>query len=145
MKIVALVLSLFVAALGALGLLSPMRLLHIVRHFQSPVGLYAAGALRVILGGALFFAAPASRAPKVLRILGIIILVAGLFTPLIGVERVHRLVDWWSTQGAVFMRVWAAFALAFGLLLACAVAPGLRRKEWLFPGGPRRQQVGPTR
>jgi hypothetical protein len=129
MAIVALVLSLLVAALGALGLLFPMRLLDIVRHFQSPVGLYAAAALRVILGLGLFFAAPASRAPKTLRILGIIILVAGLFTPLSGVERVHRLMDWWSTQGAMFMRVWATFALAFGLLLAYAVAPNLLRKE----------------
>jgi len=129
MAIVALVLSLLVAALGLLGLISPMRLLDIVRHFRSQTGLYAAGALRVILGLALFFAAPASRAPKIIRILGIIILVGGLFTSLIGVERVHRLMDWWSTQGAVFMRVWAAFALAFGLLLAYVVAPGLRRKE----------------
>jgi membrane-bound ClpP family serine protease len=129
MAIVALVLSLLVAALGALGLISPMRLLDIGRHFQSPTGLYAAGAMRVILGGALFLAAPAARAPKIIRILGIIILVAGLFTPLIGVERVHRLMDWWSTQGTVFMRVWAAFALAFGLFLAYAVAPNLRRKE----------------
>ena len=129
MTIVALVLSFFVAALGALGLISPMRLLEIVRQFQSQTGLYAAGAFRVVLGGALFFAAPASRAPRVLRILGIIILVAGLFTPLFGVERVHRLMDWWSTQGAMFMRVWAALALAFGLFLAYAVAPNLRRKE----------------
>jgi hypothetical protein len=129
MAIVALVLSFLVAALGVVGLISPMRLLEIVRHFQSQVGLYAAAALRVVLGLALFLAAPASRAPKILRILGIIILVAGLFTPLFGVERIHRLMDWWSTQGAVFMRVWAALALAFGLLLAYAVAPGLRRKE----------------
>ena len=129
MTIVAFVLSLFVAALGALGLISPMRLLDIVRHFQSQTGLYAAGAFRVVLGVALFFAAPTSRAPKVIRALGIVILVAGLFTPLIGVERVHRLMDWWSTQGAVFMRVWATLALAFGLLLAYAVAPNLRRKE----------------
>jgi hypothetical protein len=127
MTIVAFVLSLFVGALGALGLISPMRLLDIVRHFQSPTGLYAAGALRVVLGGALLFAAPSSRAPKVLRILGVIILVAGLFTPLIGVERVHRLMDWWSTQGAVFMRVWATFALALGLFLAYAVVPKERR------------------
>ncbi len=129
MAILALVLSLFVAALGVVGLISPMRLLEIARHFQSQVGLYAAAALRVVLGLALFFAAPASRAPKILRILGIIVLVAGLFTPLIGVERAHRLMDWWSTQGAVFMRVWAALALGFGFFLAYAVAPNLRRKE----------------
>lgn len=129
MTIVAFVLSLLVAALGALGLISPMRLLDIVRHFQSQTGLYAAAAFRVVLGGALFFAAPSSRAPKFLRILGIIILVAGLFTPLFGVERFHQLLSWWSGQGATFMRVWAAFALGFGLFLVFAVAPGLRRKE----------------
>ena len=128
MTIVVLVLSFLVAALGALGLISPMRLLEIVRQFQSPIGLYAAAALRVVLGGALFFAAPSSRAPKVLRILGIIIVVAGLFTPLFGVERFHRLLSWWSGQGAMFLRVWAVLALAFGLLLAYAVAPNLRRK-----------------
>jgi hypothetical protein len=105
-----------------------MRLLDIVRQFQSQTGLYAAGAFRVVLGGALFFAAPSSRAPKVLRILGIIILVAGLFTPLFGVERLHRLIGWWSAQGTVFLRVWAAFALAFGLFLAYAVVPNLRRR-----------------
>ena len=137
MAIVALALSLLVAALGALGLLSPMRLLDIVRHFQSPVGLYAVAALRVVLGLALFLAAPASRAPKVLRILGIIILVAGLSTPLIGVERVHRLMDWWSTQGAVFMRIWATFALAFGVFLAYAVVPkGKRAKRTLSRSKP---------
>ena len=127
MTIVAFVLSLLVAALGALGLISPMRLLDIVRQFQSQTGLYAAGAFRVVLGGALFFAAPSSRSPKVLRILGIIILVAGLFTPLFGFERFHRLLSWWSGQGAMFTRVWAALAVAFGLFLAYAVAPKERR------------------
>ncbi len=129
MAIVALVLSLSVAALGALGLLSPMRLIDIVQHFQSLAGLYAAAALRVILGLALFFAAPASRSPKILRILGIIILAAGLITPLFGLERAHRLMDWWSGQGVMVMRVWAALALALGLFLAYAVTPNLRRKE----------------
>jgi len=123
MAFVALVLSLFVAALGALGMFSPMRLLDIVRHFQSPAGVYAAAALRIILGVALFLAAPTSRAPEVVRILGIIILVAGLITPLFGLERFRRLLDWWSARGPAFMRVWAGFALAFGLLLAYTVVP----------------------
>ena len=123
MAFVALVLSLFVAALGALGMFSPMRLLDIVRHFQNPVGIYVAAALRIILGVALFLAAPTSRAPEVVRILGIIILVAGLITPLFGLERFRRLLDWWSARGPAFMRVWAGFALAFGLLLAYTVVP----------------------
>jgi hypothetical protein len=123
MAIVALVLSLFVAALGALGMVSPMRLLSIVRQFQRPAGLYAAAALRVVLGVVLFLAAPTSRSPEVVRILGIIILISGLITPLFGLERFRRLLNWWSARGPTFMRIWAGFALAFGLLLAYAVVP----------------------
>jgi membrane-bound ClpP family serine protease len=123
MNFIAFILSLFIAALGVLGMVSPMRLLNIVRHFQSPAGIYAAAALRIILGVALFLVAPTSRAPEIVRIVGIITLVAGLITPLFGLERFRRLIDWWSARGPAFMRIWAGFALAFGLLLAYTVAP----------------------
>jgi hypothetical protein len=123
MNVIALILSLFIAALGGLGMVSPIKLLNIVRHFQSPAGIYAAAALRIILGVALFLAAPTSRAPGVVRILGIIIFVAGLITPLFGLERFRKILDWWSARETIFMRIWAGFALAFGLLLAYAVAP----------------------
>jgi hypothetical protein len=123
MTIVALVLSLFVAAMGALGIISPVRLLGIVRQFQHPAGLYAAAILRVVLGVALFLASPNSRSPEVVRILGIIILVSGLITPLFGLERFRKLLNWWCTRGLTFMRIWAGFALAFGLLLAFALVP----------------------
>jgi uncharacterized membrane protein YidH (DUF202 family) len=122
MTLVALVLSLLVAALGALGLLSPARLVGVVRHFQTPAGLYAAAALRLVLGAALLFAAPASRAPTALRILGVFLVLAGLVTPFFGLERFRKLLDWWSTRGTAFERAWAAFALALGLLLAYALA-----------------------
>ena len=123
MAIVAFVLSLFIAALGALGIVSPTRLLSIVRQFQRPTGLFAAAILRIVLGVALFLASPNSRSPEVVRILGIIILVSGLITPLFGLERFRKLLNWWSARGPVFMRIWAGFALAFGLLLAYALVP----------------------
>ena len=123
MAIVALILSLFVAAVGVLGIISPLRLLGIVRQFQRPAGLYAAAILRFVLGGALLLAAPTSRASEAVRILGIIIFVSGLVTPLFGLERFRRLINWWSERGPFFKRVWAGFALAIGLFLAYAVVP----------------------
>ncbi len=119
----ALVLSLFIAALGALGVVSPSRLVGVVRYFQTPAGLYFAAALRVVLGVALFFAAPTSRAPELIRILGIVIIVAGVITPFFGLERFRKLLDWWFARGSIFLRAWAAIALALGLLLAYAVVP----------------------
>ncbi|OGL29919.1 MAG: hypothetical protein A3G44_08385 [Candidatus Rokubacteria bacterium RIFCSPLOWO2_12_FULL_73_47] len=120
---VALVLSLLVAALGALGVVAPARLVGVVRRLESPGGLYAAAALRVVLGVALVLTAPTSRAPEVVRLLGAVIVVAGLVTPLVGVARFRRLREWWSARGPIFMRVWAGFALVLGLWLAYAVAP----------------------
>jgi len=61
MLILAFVLSLSVVVLGALGIVSPMMLLGVVRKFESPAGIYAAAALRIMLGVALFLSAPPSR------------------------------------------------------------------------------------
>jgi hypothetical protein len=123
MTAIALVFSVFVAALGAVGLVSPSRIRSVERYFQTPAGLYFAAAVRLVMGVAVFFAAPASRAPEILRILGVVIFVAGVITLLLGLERFRGLVAWWSARGSGFVRAWAAVALAFGLLLAYALLP----------------------
>ena len=61
--------------------------------FLTPAGLYAAAGLRLVLGTALFLAAPTSRTPKMLRILGVVIFVAGLATPLIGIDHARVIVE----------------------------------------------------
>ena len=123
MLILAFVLSLSVVVLGGLCIVSPMMLLVIVRKFESPAGIYAVVALRIMLGVALFLSAPISRVQEVVRILGITIFVMGIITPLFGIERFRRLLNWWSERRPLFMRVWAGFALGFGLFLAYAVMP----------------------
>lgn len=128
MAFVALTLSLVIAILGAVGIVVPTVLVAVSRPFLTPAGLYAAAVLRLVLGAALFVSAPASRAPRTLRILGVVIVVGGLVTPLIGVERARAIVAWWSDQGTALLRIWAAIALAFGSFLAYAVAP--RTPRW---------------
>ena len=121
MVVLAIILSLFVAVLGAVGIVSPVKLLAFARHFESQAGIYVAAVLRIIMGVAFLYSAPTSRFPEIVRTLGIIILGAGLITPLIGRERFRRILHWWSARGLAFMRVWAGFALGFGLFLAYAV------------------------
>lgn len=123
MKPLALILSACVAIVGAIGLIRPEALIGIARHFQTPAGLYAAAGLRILLGIALLLAAPTSRAPGVIRVLGAFVLVAGFVTPFVGPERARAIVDWWSAQGGVVMRAWAGFALAIGCFLLWALLP----------------------
>jgi hypothetical protein len=122
MAILAILLSAAVAGMGVVGIVSPARLLEIVGKFQTPRGIYAATAIRLVLGVALFLAAPGSRAPALLEILGIVIMVAGLITPVFGLERFRRILDWWSAQGSGFIRAWALCAVAFGAYLVYALA-----------------------
>jgi hypothetical protein len=41
-----------------------------------------------------------SRATKTLRAVGVVIVAAGLVTPLLGVECARAFVDWWTAQRA---------------------------------------------
>jgi hypothetical protein len=54
------------------------------------------------------------------------VLVAGLATPLFGVERTRAILDWESTQGTGLIRAVAGLALAIGGFIAFAVATGRR-------------------
>jgi hypothetical protein len=124
---IAMALCVFVAILGAIGVVSPDALLRIARHFETPGGLYAAAALRIVVGGVLVLAAGASRAPRAIRVIGVLIVVAGLVTPFLGLDRVRAILEWWAAAGPIFKRVWAGGALGFGCIMAYALAPGSRR------------------
>jgi len=123
MTVVAVILCLLLSAVGALGVASPSRFLGVVRSFQTPIGLFFAAALRVILGVALFFSAPDSRVPALILVVGVVIIVRGVVTPFFGVERLRRLLARLSAKGSVFIRGWAILALVLGLSLVYATVP----------------------
>lgn len=126
MTSVALAAGLFAAAVGIAGIVAPYALQTIARYSITPLGLYVAAAVRVVFGVILIRAASASRAPAVLRVVGIVALVAGLITAFLGVDRAHAMFEWWSAQGPVLIRLWPALALIFGILIVYAVNPARR-------------------
>jgi hypothetical protein len=123
MTYLAIGISVLIAALGALGVASPERLISILRRLETPGGLYTSAVVRVVLGVALVLAAPTSRAPDLIRLFGVIAVVAGLMLPILGLARIGKLVDWWSARPAFVIRAWAVIALAFGLYLVWALVP----------------------
>ena len=123
MAYVVLAICALIVALGALGVASPARLFRLLRRYETPGGLYFSAAVRLVLGVALFLVAPTSKAPDLVLVIGIITVAAAVTAPLLGIERIGRLVDWWSARSSIALRAWAAFALAFGLFLVWAVVP----------------------
>jgi hypothetical protein len=113
--------SLAIMVVGALGLASPDALMSFVRRWQTPSGIWVAAAFRVTFGIALWLAAPASRVPLVLQILGAVSITSGIALPLLGLSRFAAIVSWWERRSAAFKRLWAGVAFAFGGFLLWSV------------------------
>jgi hypothetical protein len=126
MRPLALLVALFVMLAGVAGIIAPDSLTAIGRYVATPVGLYLIAAFRVVAGLVLMLVAPSSRVPRTLRVVGAIVLVAGLATPLFGVGRTRAILDWESTQGTALIRIGAGLVLAIGGFIAFAVTPNHR-------------------
>ena len=129
MRSLVLLVAFFVMVVGMVGVFTPDSLLTVGRYVLTPGGLYAIAALRVGIGLLLMLAARISRAPRTFRALGAVVLVAGLATPLFGVERSRAVLDWEATHGTALIRVWGGLALTLGGFIAFAVAAGRRLEE----------------
>lgn len=123
MRWLAFVIGLAVIAIGILGMAAPAILLDTARLSVTPLGLYVVATLRVAFGLVLLRVASISRAPRTLRILGVFIVVAGIITPFLGIERARAILEWWSAQGTVFFRISLALPVIFGLFIIYAIAP----------------------
>jgi hypothetical protein len=117
------IIGVVIAGVGVIGVVAPALLLNLGKSLLSANGLYAIAAVRVALGLLLLFVARFSRTPRTLRVIGVVIIINGLVTPLFGVERSEALLNWFSTQGLPFVRVMATLAIAFGAFIVYAVSP----------------------
>jgi hypothetical protein len=121
LKFLAVALCALLSIVGLGVMLVPLTMAEFGRWMQTPGGLYGVAALRIVMGASLVGAASASRMPKTLRVIGALIVLIGLITPLFGVERARLVLDWWVAQGTTFMRLCALFPVAFGIFLIHAI------------------------
>jgi hypothetical protein len=119
MRVAAVVIGLLVVAQGIVGLVAPEFFLRLIQLIQTPPIIYFAALVRVTFGIVLVLAAPLSRAPIALRILGGLVAMGGLITPFLGVRLAEVILGWWS-QGSGVVRAWAAGALVLGLFIVYA-------------------------
>ena len=121
MVFLAIALSVLIVGFGVWGIISPATLLTFLSRWQTRGGLWTGAALRLIFGLALWFAAPLSRFPTILQVVGVIFVVAGIAMPFIGLARFKSMVAWWLNKPPSFTRLWAVATLAVGVFFVWAV------------------------
>jgi hypothetical protein len=114
-RIAAFLVALFTIVVGIVGVVSPEYGTMVRRqYFASPVTLYPAVALRLVMGLVVIFAATASRAPKIMRALGGLMCLQALTATVLGADHARAVMEWETMQGTAILRVGAAVALAAG-------------------------------
>lgn len=121
MKTLTMLFGVFVAVVGLVGVSAPSALVRAADYLTTPIGLYAAAAFRIGIGIVLVLVAPSTRAPKPLRVFGAIIVIAGIITAFVGVDRARAMVAWEAAQGTTFIRMAALLAVAVGGFILFAV------------------------
>jgi hypothetical protein len=114
MRMVGIIVGVLIACAGVLMVVEPQLLLSFGRAVITPRGLYIVAAVRVVLGLVLFCIASASRLPRTLRVVGVIVVLAGLATPWFGVTRSLAVFNWWESAGLLCLRLVGVAVVAIG-------------------------------
>jgi hypothetical protein len=102
---------------GAITVAVPGLRLAMERSIMTPAGLYVVAAVRIAIGLGFLLAARAAQTPRMIRVFGLIVILAGLLTPWFGVTRAHDLMNWLENTRPLLMRVDAVVAMAIGAFL----------------------------
>ena len=114
--------GLLIFALSAWGFFAPKTLAKkVLDEFDRPWGLYLAVGVRLVLGALFLMAAEETRFPTAFRFLGYLMLIAAALIPLIGRQRINRLLEWLQSKPPALMRTWLIFGVAFGAFIVYAV------------------------
>jgi|SRR5579859_5997601 len=123
MRLLGLTAGVLIVCMGLLVALEPQIVLSFGRALITPHGLYIIAAVRVALGFVLLVAASASRAPRTLRVIGVIALIAGLTTPWFGVARSLAVMNWGESAGTLYLRLAGVVIAAIGAFFLWAFQP----------------------
>ena len=123
---VVLLIALVIIVMGAVGVVAPGTVMAMRREYVTiPHGVYTVGAIRVALGLLLILVAPASRMPKPMQVLGVLVCAQGLIQiigmPFVGLERARAILEWEAMLPPALLRFGALVALATGGFIAYAV------------------------
>jgi hypothetical protein len=116
--------SLSIVLLSVYGVFQPASLISLVRRFMAGgSGLWVAVVVRLIFAVLLWFSAPLSLTPTTFRILAVLVLVSAFALPVMGDQRILKLMEWVGNWRPSMIRLWCLIGVAFGGFLLWSISP----------------------
>jgi len=111
----ALIFCAAIAAMGVVIIVKPALAHDLTRLLADKTGMWIATAIRAVLALGLLAAASESKAPMLLRLLGLLILIVAIVLPILGLDRHRRMIDWWLARPRTVQLMCGGAAFVFGV------------------------------
>ena len=105
------------AILGVVMATMPGLMTKVMEYFKVGKRVYGVGVARIIIGALLLLACPSATIVWLPAIIGALIVVSGMLVFALGIERDHRMIDWWESKPEGTRRIGAIIAAVIGVLL----------------------------
>ena len=115
MVALALILCAAIAAIGAVMIFKPALAHELTRLLADKTGMWIATAIRTVLGLGLLAAASDSKAPTLLKLFGLLILIVAIAVPILGLDRHRRMIEWRLARKRMTEMLCGAAAFVFGI------------------------------
>lgn len=127
MNLIVALIGWIIVAIGLLGVAQPHLIPTAVLDWPPEVLLYIAVGTRIVIGLLLFFAASSCRLPRFTRVIGVIALISGGVSALIGASRLVSIVQWMSAKPSGIIRLFYVLDIVLGAVLAYSGSKSLKR------------------
>ena len=119
---IVLLTGIIIVLMSLFGAVMPASFVGILSIWRGPTRFGSAVIARLVLGIVFIFAAPDCRFPTLVRVVGIIALVAAVLIVIIGPQRRDRFVLWFLVRPHSLIRAWCLLGFGFGVLMFFAGA-----------------------
>jgi hypothetical protein len=120
MGVIVAALGIVVVVFGAVGLVSPNRLVKLLSLLEPRPRFFIAVLFRIVFGVVLLVAGGDTRFPAEIRVLGVFVLLAGIALIPFGAELFDKVLQWWFRWPSSFVRLWSAVPITLGAFLVYA-------------------------
>ena len=117
MLILAKFIGVAILVLGVTILFLPQFMKQMLRFWSEGKHVYAGGAIRIVIGVILLFAASKARLTGAAAALGVLFIAGGTFVFMMGLEKIKQLLGWWLEVPEPVYRVMGVVAASFGALI----------------------------
>ncbi len=120
MVIAVRLIGIMIAAMGLTLALSPKGAKQAFDFFSQGKRIYWVGILRILFGIIFLLAASVCRWPEIIRVLGVLFIIAGSFIFILGIRKIKLVLEWWSKKPPLLLRFLTLLAVFFGVLIVYA-------------------------